>query len=116
MPFPNGETWCDTCGGMHIPGQHRPKVQRLLDKIKRLEPPSRCRICDTDECGTMYCWECYHRVADAPARRDLAKLAGRAATIRRLQSDLDTVVLADQSVQKMERQIREDMQPLTHDR
>jgi len=59
----------------------------------------------------MYCWECYHRVADAPARRDLAKLAGRAATIRRLQSDLDTVVLADQSVQKMERQMREAIHP-----
>jgi len=46
-------------------------------------------------------------------RRLRDKLAARAEVIRRLQSDLDTVLLADQSVQKMERQIREDMQPDT---
>ena len=44
-------------------------------------------------------------------RRLRDKLAARAEVIRRLQSDLDTVLLADQSVQKMERQMREAIHP-----
>ena len=41
-------------------------VRRLQNYIERtVNWIGRCRICDTQDCGTMYCWDCYHALEQA---------------------------------------------------
>lgn len=44
------------------------KIKQLEDELLVANCASRCRVCDTDECGTMYCRACYYKALEG---RDL---------------------------------------------
>ena len=49
---------CSVCGGV------RDKVEQLQAELADMPMQTRCRVCDTIECGTMYCRKCYNAMME----------------------------------------------------
>ena len=52
---------CTACMGQEIE-ELKAEIEKLNDELLVALSAARCRICDTDKCGTMYCYKCYHEM------------------------------------------------------